>query len=30
MSAICQLSYELPRLQIIGWYGDAGNWKVET
>ena len=27
MSAICQLSYELPRLQIIGWYGEAGNVK---
>ena len=23
MSAICQLSYELPRLQIIGWYGET-------
>ncbi|MGI5868783.1 MAG: type II 3-dehydroquinate dehydratase [Kiritimatiellia bacterium] len=23
LSAICQLSYELPRLQIIGWYGEA-------
>ncbi len=23
MSAICQLSYELPRLQIIGWYGES-------
>lgn len=28
MSAICQLSYELPRLQIIGWYGESG--KVDT
>lgn len=23
MTALCQLSYELPRLQIMGWYGAA-------
>ncbi len=26
LSAICQLSYELPGLQIIGWYGE-GPWQ---
>ena len=30
MSVICQLSYELPRLQILGWYGETPGKKPNS
>lgn len=30
MSVICQLSYELPRLQILGWYGETHGKKSNS